>query len=327
MVKRNRRVGSVKQELVNKSREAALAAVQVFNNPLITFKSEMFIVNMHIAWTYLLHAYYRSQRIEYRYFQELPSGRKKFDKTKNGAYKYWELERCLNDDNSPIDKDAANNLKFLIGLRHEIEHQMTSRIDDALSARFQACCLNFNDYIKRLFGDELGIDKHLSFSLQFTSLTDEQTSAMQEYKDILPAHVSKFVEGYDGSLSAEEFNSPKYAYRVLFAQKTANRPGQADKVIEFIDPNSELAKGMNVEYAMTREKEKAKYVPTKIVEMMHSEGYTNFKLQNHTALWQHHDAKKLTKGYGVELEGRWYWYDNWVNIVRQHCQNNKRKYS
>lgn len=326
MATRNRRVGSVKQELVNKSREAALAAVQVFNNPLITFKSEMFIVNMHIAWTYLLHAYYRSQKVEYRYFQELPSGRKKFDRTKNGAYKYWELERCLNDESSPIDKDAANNLRFLIGLRHEIEHQMTSRIDDALSARFQACCLNFNDYIKKLFGDELGIDKHLSFSLQFTSLTDEQTGAMQEYKDILPAHVSKFVEGYDGSLSEDEFNSPKYAYRVLFTQKTANRPGQADKVIEFIDPDSELAKGMNVEYAVTKEKEKSKYVPTKIVEMMHNEGYPNFKLQNHTVLWQQHDAKRPTKGYGVELEGRWYWYDNWVNIVRQYCQSNKRKY-
>lgn len=324
---RTRRVGSIKQELVAKAREAALAAVQVFNNPLISFKSEMFIVNMHIAWTYLLHAYYRERNIEYRYVHHLtPSGKRRFDTTKSGAHKYWSLEDCLNADESPVDKDTANNLRFLIGLRHEIEHQMTSRIDDALSARFQACCLNFNDYVKKLFGDDLGIDKYLSFSLQFTSLSDEQTNTTQEYKDILPGHVSRFVEGYDGELSEEEFNSPKYAYRVLFTQKTANRPGQADKVIEFIDPNSDLAKGMNVEYAVTKEKEKAKYVPTKIVELMHSEGFPNFKLQNHTVLWQQHDAKKPTKGYGVELEGRWYWYDNWVNVVRQHCQSYRRKY-
>lgn len=323
---RVRRVGSIKQELVSKSREAALAAVQVFNNPLITFKSEMFIVNMIIAWTYLLHAHYRSQRIEYRYYQETPSGRKRFDKTKHGADKYWELERCLNDDNSPVEKDAANNLRFLIGLRHEIEHQMTTRIDDALSARFQAACLNFNDLIKKLFGDEYGIDKHLSFSLQFTSLSDDQTRALESYKDILPAHVSKFVEGFDGELSEEEFNSPRYAYRVLFAQKTANRPGQADKVIEFLSPESEVAQGMNVTYAINKEKEKTKYVPSKIVSMMNDEGYPNFKLQNHTVLWQQHDAKKPTKGYGVQIENRWYWYDKWLAIVRQHCANNKRKY-
>ena len=34
------------------------------------FKSESFIVLMVIAWTYLLHAYYRSKRVEYRYYRQ-----------------------------------------------------------------------------------------------------------------------------------------------------------------------------------------------------------------------------------------------------------------
>ena len=143
--KRQRKIGSVKSELVKKSREAALSAVQIFNNPNISFKSEAYIVLMTIAWTYLLHAYYRKKKVEYRYYKQLGQ-RKKFDKTAKGAYKHWELERCLNTSENPIDKDSANNLRFLIGLRHEIEHQMTSRIDDLLSARFQACCLNYNKY-------------------------------------------------------------------------------------------------------------------------------------------------------------------------------------
>ena len=324
---RMRRIGSIKNELIHKSREAALAAVQVFNNPQITFKSEMFIVNMHIAWTYLLHAYLRDQKIEYRYIKSVSdSGRRRFDKTKHGADKHLNLKDCLNHNQSPVDVDTANNLKFLIGLRHEIEHRMTTRIDDALSARFQACCLNFNEYIKSLFGDDHGIDKHLSFSLQFSALSDEQVHKMKGYNDILPAHVSLFVEEYDGSLSEEEFNSPKFAYRVLFTQKTTNMPGQADKVIEFLSPDSEEAKSVNITYALNKEKEKNKLTPTKIVKMMNSEGYRIFKLQNHTVLWQKHDAKKPTKGYGVEIENRWFWYDNWLNIVRQHCSANKRKY-
>ena len=322
----HRKVSSIKKELIIKSREAALSAVQVFNNPLITFKSEMFIVNMIIAWTYLLHAYYRSQGIEYRYHEILPSGRRKFDKTKHGADKYWELERCLNDSNCPVNSDAANNLKFLIGLRHEIEHQMTSRIDDALSARFQAACLNFNDLIKKLFGDDYGIDKHLSFSLQFSSLSDEQAQAMEDYKDILPAHVARFVEGYDGQLSMEEYNSPKYEYRVLYTQKTANRPGQADKVIEFVKPGSEAAKGINITYAAIKEKEKQKYRATTIVKIMQDEGYKKFKQHQHTKLWREKDGKNSTKGYGIEIEKYWYWYESWLAVVRQHCTNNKKKY-
>src|SRR5262245_11915263 len=99
--KRKARTKRVSSELINKSREAALAAVQIFNNPAITFKSETFIVLMNIAWTYLLHAYYRKARIEYRYCKQVGS-RRVFDKTKWGAHKHWELERCLNDEQSPI---------------------------------------------------------------------------------------------------------------------------------------------------------------------------------------------------------------------------------
>ncbi len=37
---RKRSVKSVKDELIKKSREAIMAAVQIYNNPQITFKSE-----------------------------------------------------------------------------------------------------------------------------------------------------------------------------------------------------------------------------------------------------------------------------------------------
>ena len=134
--KRTRRVGSLKAELITKSREAALGAIRIFNDPQVTFKSESFIVLMTIAWTYLLHAYYRKEGIEYRYFRQRKS-RRVFDRTKQGVHKYWELERCLNDDACPIDKNSCNNLRFLIGLRHEIEHQMTLNLDNYLRGHLE----------------------------------------------------------------------------------------------------------------------------------------------------------------------------------------------
>ena len=45
-----------------------LAAVQIYNNPNISFKAETFISLAVIGWTYLIHAYYRSQKIDYRYY-------------------------------------------------------------------------------------------------------------------------------------------------------------------------------------------------------------------------------------------------------------------
>jgi len=324
MPKRKRRLFSIKEELLCKSREAALAAVQVFNNPNITFKAEIFVVLMHIAWTYLLHAYYRSKRIEYRYF-EMRKVRRKFDRTKSGAFKYWELERCINCDDSPLDRATARNLRFLIGLRHEIEHKMTTRIDDYVSARFQATCLNYNRCIKALFGEKHGIDQHQAFSLQLASLTDKQIDMLRDATD-LPPHIYRFIEGFDRELTDGEFNDPRYAYRVLFVRKSANRKGQADRVFEFIDPASPLAEGLNTEYVVIKERERAKYLPKQIVDLMAEEGYGNFKIHNHTDLWKAEDARNPSKGYGAWVVGKWYWYDSWVDVVRRHCKENRERY-
>lgn len=323
--KRVRRTYSVAQELLQKSREAALAAVQIFNSPTISFKSEIFIVLMNISWTYLLHAYFRKKKIEYRYFHKAGT-RRRFDRTKHGAYKHWELERCLNSKFSPVDKEAALNLRFLIGIRHEIEHQMTSRIDSSLSAKFQACCLNYNDHIKRLFGDEHGIDKHLAFSLQFSSISRDHTEQLAGAES-LPDHIESFITGFESGLSEEDFNNPKFAYRVLFVAKTANRKGQADEVIEFVRSDSKLAEDVNATYALIKETERTKHRPSTVVQIMKDEGFSEFGIYQHTQLWKSLKAKDKAKGFGVVVEGSWYWYDSWVDVVRSHCEANPIRFS
>ena len=322
---RKRKVGSIKSELLEKSKESMLAAVQIFNNPNIHFKSESFIVLAVISWTYLMHAYYREKKIEYRYFEK--SGqRKKFHLTKSGAHKHWELERCLNDDKSPIDKTTSANLLFLLGLRHEIEHQMTTRIDDLLSARFQACCINFNSYLKTLFPKVESIDSYLSFSLQFTSLNESQVDQLKDYKD-LPSNIATYIKTFDDTLTEEDFNDSKFSYRVLFVPKTANRKGQADKVIEFVDPKSDIAKGLSREYWAIKDREKPKYLPSSLCKDIQKMGYPKFTITVHTKLWQAEDAKNPSKGYGVQLEKTWYWYENWFDFVKKHCEENRNRYS
>src|SRR3989338_1134596 len=300
MTTRNRKIGSVKNELLLKSKESMLSSVQVFNNPNIQFKSESFIVLSVIAWTYLLHAYYRNNKVEYRYFDQ-GEKRKSFHTTKHGAHKYWELERCLNDDKSPVDSVTANNLKFLIGLRHEIEHQMTTKIDDLLSARFQACCLNYNYYLKKLFPKQDGIEKHLSFSLQFSSLSEKQVDQLVDYEG-LPKNISTYI------------------------QKSANRKGQADKVIEFIPADSEIAKGMNKEYVLVKEKEKMKYSAGEIWKKIQKDGFKKFGVYQHTKLWQTENAKDPSRGFGTLVVKTWYWYDSWLSFAKKHCEENRAKY-
>lgn len=321
MAKRHRKLYSIKEELLTKSREAMLCAVQIFNNPNIVFKSESFIVLSNISWTYLLHSYYKEKGIDYRYY-EMKEVRKRYDKTKRGAFKYWELERCLNDDNCPIDPIPKSNLKFLIGLRHEIEHQMTTRLDDYLSARFQACCLNYNQYIKKLFGEEKGIDKFLSFSLQFSSITEDHARQLKEFSE-LPKGIAAYINDFDDSISDEVFNNPQYSYRVLYVPKTTNTKGHADRVIEFIRADSPEAEGLNKEYRIIRDREKPKHLPTEVIEKVKAKGFKKFGMYQHTQLWQNLGAREEGKGFGVKVANTWYWYDNWIKEVEKYCDEHR----
>lgn len=324
MAKRKRSIGSFRAELVSKSREAALCAIRVFNDPQVTFKSETFIVLMIIAWTYLLHAHYRDKKIEYRYFQQRAK-RRVFDRTKSGAYKYWELERCINDKNCPVDKDATNNLRFLIGLRHEIEHQMTRSLDSYLSGRYQACALNYNDLLKKLFGRGYGLDSHLTYSIQFAELAEEQFSSQAE--PTVPDKVKAYITAFDGGLTHDEYNSPRYAYRLLFKKKLVNRPGQADKVVEFIDPNSDLAKQIDKEYWVKKEVEREKFRPKNVVALVQQAGFPKFRMfPCHVDMWKSEDAKNPAKGFGTSVQGTWYWYQSWIDRCIALCNEAGQTY-
>lgn len=318
---RKRRIKSVKTELVKKVREAMLAAVQLYNNPQVTFKAESFITLAIIGWTYMLHAYYRSIHVDYRYYRVV--GKKKvYDKTKYGAYKHWELERCLNDAACPLDSETATNLRFLIGVRHEIEHQMTDKIDEFLSAKLQACAINFDYYICKLFGEKYNLSKELSLAIQFSPLSPEQRDNLQDNVHIT-TNVRNFVVDFENVLSDEALRSSRYAYRILFVPINAKRQGQADQVVEFVKSDSPLAEGLEKAYAVIKETEKRKYLPSEIVKLMKSKGYDRFSIHKHTELWKSRDARNSKYSYGVAIANTWYWYETWVHEVEKHCEAHK----
>jgi len=218
-------------ELLIKAREAMLVAVQTYNNPKTYFRSEVFIVNAVIAWTYLLHAYYKSLGIDYRYKRDV-DGRQEVVTTRHGADKHWQLEDCLGSPHCPLSQGAKNNLLFLIGIRHEIEHQMTKRIDVALTAKLQSCALNFNDSLAELFGSKYDLGDELSFAIQFAGINRKQRDALLGNAG-LPQNIESMRNTFEGGLTDEEYNDPQYAYRVIFVPKISNSKSQADEVLEF----------------------------------------------------------------------------------------------
>lgn len=324
-MKRARRTKSVADDLVSQSREAALSAIQIFNNPTSKFKSETYIVLMIIAWTYLLHAYYRRKGVDYRYYEKRGK-RKRYIRTRDGQIRHWDLTKCLKASECPIDKDTKNNLCFLIGLRNVIEHQGTDSLDDYLSGRYHACALNFATDIIRLHGDRFGIQDHLSYTIQFRNLAENQIVNIPEPQISTP--VREYISNFDNSLEQEELNSRRFSERLIFTRRLVNHPGQADRVVEFLSPESAAGKQLNELYVVIKEVTRKKFRAGQIVEKMQQEGFVNFKMYDHIQLWKSHDAKGDER-YGEYPTGersQWCWYESWITIVRKHCEENRHIY-
>jgi hypothetical protein len=108
--------------------------------------------------------------------------------------------------------------------------------------------------------------------------------------------------------------------RVLFVEQSANRPGQADKIVEFVRAGTETAD--EIERVVFKERERPKYKPTQIVLEMRRRGFKWFNVAIHTALWRKLDAKNPKNGCGVLLaDGQWYYYDSWIAKVNEHCED------
>jgi hypothetical protein len=309
-------------ELLIKAREAMIAAVHTFNGAGLHFRAELFIVTSIIAWTYLHHAHFKRLGVDYRYCKTVEGG-KQVALTESGAEKYWELSHCLKHAKSPLTKGMKDNLEFLIELRNEIEHRSTTRIDDTISTQLQACCVNFNDVIKKEFGAQYGLERRLPIALQFMTFSSDQRAVLKRATN-LPRNITTMLDAFSNRMTEAEKLDPHFSYLVNFAPVLANRPGGADEIIEFSKATPEQAGSVT----FIKEVDKVKYRPGQIVDMMKKEGYPLFNMQRHTELWKSLHAKTPRLGFGSTIYGKegWGWNEFWLKRVREHCAENAQKY-
>ncbi len=307
-------------ELLVKAREAMIAAVHTFNGAGLTFRAELFIVTAIIAWSYLLHAWFKREGIEYRH---IVNG--EVQKTREGADKYLDLGACLRQVKSPVSIGATNNLEFLLKLRHEIEHRATSRIDDALSAKLQACCINFNNAIKTWFGSQYGLERRLPIALQFVTFGADQRSVLKKASG-LPGYIEAAINTFEDMLTDEQYRDPAYRYRVAFVPVVKQRASAADSAVQFVKSDSEDAAEIN--RILLKEVERNRFTTTEVVRLMNQNGFPRFNQHGHTRLWKELDAKNPGNGFGREGDYRntWVWYDCWVEQVRSHCEEQGERY-
>jgi len=206
------RLPGASKEALQKARDSALLAVEVYNKPAISFKSGAYITLMVIAWTALFHAiFFRRKKKPYN---RKPNRR--YVRV-DGDYKHWELNECLkeyygDDSMNPVRK----NLEFFIPLRNKIEHRAFPELDPCIFGECQAMLLNFDEMLKQEFGSKHCIHQCLSFALQFYPSSENLAEAVRRNRDAKSA--AEFVERYRSSITTEVFQSSQYSFKAFLIQ-------------------------------------------------------------------------------------------------------------
>lgn len=216
----------VKRSL-EKAKDVALLSVEIYNKPAIKFKSGGYITLMIIAWTALFHSIFYKRKIK-PYYKK--SGRFIIHE---GDFRYWELDECLRnyfktDTANPIRK----NLEFFIPLRNKIEHKSLPEIDSDIFGECQAMLLNFDAILETEYGETHCLRESLSFSLQLFPSRESLHRAIT--KDPTTKSVIDFINAYRSGITAEIFESNKYAFKAFLIQ-VANHNSANALPIQFMN--------------------------------------------------------------------------------------------
>jgi len=219
------------KSILEASIDSALLAVEIYNKPRTTFRSEAFISLMIMAWTRLFLAHFNNT-IGDKYYDKKPNGRYEII---DGERRTWALSTCIKKYKELSDP-VKTNLEFFIKLRNKIEHRHIDRreVDTLIFGECQSLLFNYENQLVSLFGSDYSINEALVYSLQFSQLrTKQQEKASKSALSKDLADIVSFVEKYRNGLSDDIYNSLEYSIKLIQIPKITNT-NRADAAIEFV---------------------------------------------------------------------------------------------
>jgi hypothetical protein len=200
--------------IVKASRDEACLAARLYNDPSEVRSFEAFVVHMHLAWLYLLHAELNRDGIDYRYPRnDKPRLLVKVD----GEPKRWELMKCVGYRWPESADPTRLNLEFFIGLRNKIEHRYARQqeaLTVALGGHAQALLLNYEEELTAAFGVTESLSTRLRFPVFVGSFTDAGVRTLRKLRCDLPAPLRTFIAEFHAGLSEETQSDPRFELRL-----------------------------------------------------------------------------------------------------------------
>lgn len=288
--------------------------MDLYNRTAAERSLEAFVVHMHLAWLYLLHARFTRDGIDYRYRQS----NRRFVRV-DGEIKTWELARCVREAFPDEWNSVRCNIEFFIKIRNKIEHRYEDLLATAIAGKTQALVLNYEETLVDWFGAPEGLADSLRFPVFMSSLTPDAVTTLKATHRKLPKKVVTFIREHDASLPEEVQSDWRYDFRVLLVPQTGPKT-EADAVMRFVreeEMTDAQRKARDVVQTIVRNKpvsvqNKGKYKPGAVARAVRDALDVSFTISHHTRAWQHYQVRPPSGDARPELtDDRYCIWDAW----------------
>lgn len=216
--------------VVSASREEALNAVELYNRPAGRRPLEAFLVHMHIAWLYLLHAEFMRDKVNFHYRdRDRPTRYLRVD----GEKKAWELAKCVENRWPNPGDPVRQNLDLTTRLRNKVEHRHEPGLRIMSVGFAQSLILNYEEELVAQFGQKWSVADVVHMPIALSTYTREGVAAMVRAQRSVPKRLHKLFIDYRNQLSPETRDDRRFEFRIEILQKRAPK-SEADLAISFV---------------------------------------------------------------------------------------------
>lgn len=203
----------------------------------------------------------------------------------------WNIDAASDDEvaDCPLSIDVKKNLTAVKVLRDNVEHKLLASIGRSYWSLFQANCLNFDQTIRKLFGEPLGLDQALALSLQFGRMQIQQLAQLQKY-DLTP-EIEAIDQRIAEAIDETGQEGPSYKFKVNYTFEKASK-GEAH--IVFTENNADAERLSTVLTKKVVGDELWPYKPSVVIEKVREATGFPFSSHHHQLAWKKNGARPRT---------------------------------
>ncbi|MCI5635444.1 MAG: DUF3644 domain-containing protein [Sarcina ventriculi] len=193
-------MNNIKDKLLNKSKEAFMLAIEIYNKPTIMYRVEGFSFFICNAWELMLKAHIINKFGEQKiYYSDSPN-------------RTISLEKCISNIFTNDKAPLRLNLEKIIELRNTSTHFITEEYEMIYIPLFQSCIFNFIEKMQEFHEidmTEIIPQNFITLAVSMKSLNESEIRA--KYSNEI---ANKMINTYSSISKIVEQNNSAFAIRI-----------------------------------------------------------------------------------------------------------------